>query len=226
MCQFHQHFTGTFFVRKCFAQLFSSYVLAKVWKHFHTKNPHVECWWNSPWEARGRKNLVLKKSKLVLNSLTMHNFNLDNNTIVLIIQFILYYLFVISYRIASKSLAFFDLNSSIFLYWILIIENIHFFSTKSVLHFYIRFDKCTEILKCIFKSILEKVFLENIVYCAKKQTNFSWLVYKTLSRPLSNFFFAFYNSTYLWKYQVSMITAKLHRNKVVNWCLRLSEYWK
>jgi len=27
--QFHQHFTRTFFVQKCFAQLFSSYVLAK-----------------------------------------------------------------------------------------------------------------------------------------------------------------------------------------------------
>jgi len=28
-CQFHQHFMRAFFVRKCFAQLFSSYVLVK-----------------------------------------------------------------------------------------------------------------------------------------------------------------------------------------------------
>jgi len=28
-CQFHQHFARAFFVRKCFAQLFSSYILAK-----------------------------------------------------------------------------------------------------------------------------------------------------------------------------------------------------
>ncbi len=39
-CQFHQHFISAFLVRKCFAQLFSSYVLAlaKVQKHFFSKN--------------------------------------------------------------------------------------------------------------------------------------------------------------------------------------------
>ncbi len=40
--QFHQHFARTFLVRKCFAQLFSSYVLAlakgfRRKKHFRTK---------------------------------------------------------------------------------------------------------------------------------------------------------------------------------------------
>jgi len=37
--QIYQHFTWALFVPKCFAQLFSSYVLAlaKVWKHFCTK---------------------------------------------------------------------------------------------------------------------------------------------------------------------------------------------
>jgi len=51
--QFHQHFTCTFFIRKCFAQLFSSYVLAlakgfRQNKHFRTKNLSVKCWWNWP----------------------------------------------------------------------------------------------------------------------------------------------------------------------------------
>ncbi len=41
-CQFHQHFTQAFFVQKCFAQLFSSYILAlakgfQEKKHFRTK---------------------------------------------------------------------------------------------------------------------------------------------------------------------------------------------
>jgi len=49
-CQFHQHFTRTFFVRMCLAQLFSSNVLAlaKVQNHFCTKNARVKCWWNWP----------------------------------------------------------------------------------------------------------------------------------------------------------------------------------
>ncbi len=50
-CQFHQHFICVFFVRKCFSQLFSSYVLALAkgfWqkKHNRTKNTHIKCWWN------------------------------------------------------------------------------------------------------------------------------------------------------------------------------------
>ncbi len=39
-CQFQQHFTAAFFLQKCFAQLFSIYVLAK--KHFCTKNVIVK----------------------------------------------------------------------------------------------------------------------------------------------------------------------------------------
>ncbi len=43
--QFHQHFTRAFFTRKCFAQLFSSYILVTkspfVWKTLTKK-----CWWN------------------------------------------------------------------------------------------------------------------------------------------------------------------------------------
>jgi len=42
--QFHQHFMRAFFVWKCFAQLFSRYVLAK--RHFCMKNARVKCWWN------------------------------------------------------------------------------------------------------------------------------------------------------------------------------------
>jgi hypothetical protein len=44
-CQFRQHFTCALLVQKCFAQLFSSYVLAlgKVQKRFRTKNEHVKC---------------------------------------------------------------------------------------------------------------------------------------------------------------------------------------
>ncbi len=46
--QFHQRFTSDFFVQKSFCQLFSSYILAlaKVLKHFCTKNVRVKCWWN------------------------------------------------------------------------------------------------------------------------------------------------------------------------------------
>ncbi len=39
----------------CFAQLFSSYILAlaKVRKHFCTKNTHVKFWWNWPQHGSG-----------------------------------------------------------------------------------------------------------------------------------------------------------------------------
>jgi hypothetical protein len=40
-CQFHQHFRCTFFVRKCFAQLFSSYSLALA-KGFWQKSTFVQ----------------------------------------------------------------------------------------------------------------------------------------------------------------------------------------
>jgi len=40
-CQFHQHFMHAFFVRKCFAQLFSSYVLALA-KGFLQKSTFVQ----------------------------------------------------------------------------------------------------------------------------------------------------------------------------------------
>ncbi len=51
--QFHQQFMRAFFVRNCFARLFSSYVLALVkgfWqkKHFRKKNVRIKCWWNWP----------------------------------------------------------------------------------------------------------------------------------------------------------------------------------
>ncbi len=47
MCQFHQHFTLTFFVRKPFAQLFSNYSLA-LWffgKRILVQKLLVKCWW-------------------------------------------------------------------------------------------------------------------------------------------------------------------------------------
>jgi len=46
------NFMQAFFVQKCFAKLFSSYVLAlaKVQQHFRTKNACVKCWWNWPLE--------------------------------------------------------------------------------------------------------------------------------------------------------------------------------
>jgi hypothetical protein len=46
--QFHQHSIRTFYVRKCFAQLFSSYILALEFlsPNFCTKNPHVKHLWN------------------------------------------------------------------------------------------------------------------------------------------------------------------------------------
>ncbi len=52
-CQFHQRFTGTFFVQKSFWQLFSSYFLALLkgfwWKkRFCMKNLCVKRWWNWP----------------------------------------------------------------------------------------------------------------------------------------------------------------------------------
>jgi len=47
-------FYSRLFVKKCFAQLFSSYILAlaKVQKHFHTKNTLLKCWWNWPQELK------------------------------------------------------------------------------------------------------------------------------------------------------------------------------
>jgi len=51
LSQFHQHFKRTFFKRKCFAQFFSSYVLAK--KALLYKNTHVKCWWNWPLVREG-----------------------------------------------------------------------------------------------------------------------------------------------------------------------------
>ncbi len=42
--QFHQHFTFAFFVRKCFEQLFSGYILALEFlaSKFRTKNARVK----------------------------------------------------------------------------------------------------------------------------------------------------------------------------------------
>jgi len=39
--QFHQYFSREFFIQKCFAELFSSFVLAK--KHFCMKNALLKC---------------------------------------------------------------------------------------------------------------------------------------------------------------------------------------
>jgi len=46
--QFHQHFTREFLVRKCFTQLFSTYMQLEksCWKDFRTKNACIKCWWN------------------------------------------------------------------------------------------------------------------------------------------------------------------------------------
>ncbi len=48
LSQFHQHFTHVFFVRKCFEQLFSSYILALEFLEpkFWTKTACVKRWWN------------------------------------------------------------------------------------------------------------------------------------------------------------------------------------
>ncbi len=58
-CQFHQRFTYKFFVRKCFAQFFSGYVLAlaKGRKHFHMKIACVKCWWNWPQSSNFEETL-------------------------------------------------------------------------------------------------------------------------------------------------------------------------
>jgi len=41
VCQFHQHFMTSFFVQKCFAQLFSSWLC-----HFLAQKMLEKCWWN------------------------------------------------------------------------------------------------------------------------------------------------------------------------------------
>jgi len=48
-CQFHQHFTRTFFVWKCFS-------LVKFWQKstFVPKNTRVKCWWNWPQSTKHR----------------------------------------------------------------------------------------------------------------------------------------------------------------------------
>jgi len=43
-CQFHQHFTGAFFVWKCFAQLFSN-KSSTLWL-FGKRILAQKCWWN------------------------------------------------------------------------------------------------------------------------------------------------------------------------------------
>jgi len=47
-CQFHLHFTCAFFVQKCFAQLFSTYILALKFsgKRISAQKLVVKCWWN------------------------------------------------------------------------------------------------------------------------------------------------------------------------------------
>jgi hypothetical protein len=53
-CQFQQHFTRTFFVQKCFAQLFSTYILALYFfgKRILAQKMHVKCWWNGLKESK------------------------------------------------------------------------------------------------------------------------------------------------------------------------------
>jgi hypothetical protein len=51
--QFRQHFTCKYFFRKCFMQLFSSFVLAlakgfQQKNYFCTKNACIKCWWSWP----------------------------------------------------------------------------------------------------------------------------------------------------------------------------------
>jgi len=56
--QFHQHCTCTFFVRKCFKQLFSSYILALQFfcAKILAQNACVKCWWN--WHVIDKKLLL------------------------------------------------------------------------------------------------------------------------------------------------------------------------
>jgi len=47
-CWFHQHFTSSFFVRKCFAKLFSNYSLALKFfdSRISAQKLLIKCWWN------------------------------------------------------------------------------------------------------------------------------------------------------------------------------------
>jgi len=49
-CQFHQHFTCAFFIRKCFSML-----RVWLWTNFRTKNLLVKRWWN--WRQKSRSKI-------------------------------------------------------------------------------------------------------------------------------------------------------------------------
>jgi hypothetical protein len=195
-----------FFVQKCFAQLFSSYVLALAKKHFCTKNACVNCWWNWPqfsvdwnfelfFEGKSITDLSDDWKKVALRPLSLLlSINLSSYISLSI------YLSSYIYMYFSYLFLFFYLSQSVFLSAFLFLFFNSFFTSFFywLLSLYFEFPYFLVTPWCffIFFSINGSVFL-----------------FLSISHSVFLFFLLFSNANKITmsKCASSLITSKVHR---------------